>query len=144
MNRNIIITTTLCFITLFLGILNDVKAQDHNKAIAAADSSRFSPNKKDGWKLFNSFVSNYQKDSAQVELILQHDGAIDWKQEQLVGKIKPQSLQPSNSQTVTFKLLNENYSLRIDINGKCYLKFINGIIPTANPFIIPLKVNYKL
>ena len=65
----------------------DGHAQDNSKAFAAADSSRFSPNKNGGWKLFNSFVNIYQKDSAQVELILQHDGIIDWKQEQMIGKI---------------------------------------------------------
>ena len=121
-----------------------VKAQDHNKAIAAADSSKFSPNKKDGWKIFNAFINSYQKDSAQVELILQHEGTIDWKQEQYVGKIKFKSLQPSKGQTIPFKLLNDSYSLRIDDKGKCYLLFINGIMPNTNPFIIPFKVNYKL
>jgi hypothetical protein len=131
-------------IILSLILPNKLQAQDHSKALAAADSSRFSPNKKDSWQLFNSFVSNYQKDSAQVELILQHDGAIDWKEAQLVGRIKYQPLQPSNSQTLPFKLLNESYSLRIDDKGKCYLKFINGVMPTANPFIIPLRVYYKL
>ncbi len=129
---------------LSIALPKNAKAQDHSKAIAAADSSRFSPNKKDGWQLFNSFISNYQKDSAQVELILQHEGAIDWKKEQFVGKIKYQPLQPSISQTVPFKLLNESYALRIDDKGKCYLKFINGLMSTDNPFIIPLKVNYKL
>lgn len=134
-----IIINILCLV-----LHNNLYAQDHSKALAAADTSRFSPNKKDGWQLFNSFVNNYQKDSAQVELILQHDGTIDWKQEQLVGKIKYRPLQPSTGQDLPFKLLNESYSLRIDDKGKCYLKFINGFMPTANPFIIPLRVYYKL
>ncbi len=144
MRYKIFFNSFFSMIMLCLVLHNNLYAQDHSKALAAADTSRFSPNKKDSWQLFNSFVSNYQKDSAQVELILQHDGTIDWKQEQLVGKIKYQPLQPSAAQTLPFKLLNESYSLRIDDKGKCYLKFINGFIPTANPFIIPLKVNYKL
>ena len=144
MKRIIYIAVFFSGMILSIALPKNGQAQDHGKAIAAADSSRFSPNKKDGWQLYNSFISNYQKDSAQVELILQHDGAIDWKQEQMVGKIKYQQLQPNNAQTLPFKLLNESYSLRIDEKGKCYLKFINGLMPTANPFIIPLKVNYKL
>ncbi|MCX6207170.1 MAG: hypothetical protein NTZ19_13080 [Bacteroidetes bacterium] len=144
MKRTIYITAIFSSMILCFALPQNVQAQDHSKAIAAADSSRFSPNKKDGWQLFNSFVSKYQKDSAQVELILQHDGTIDWKQEQLVGKIKFQPLQPGSTQSLPFKLLNETYSLRIDDKGKCYLKFVNGIMPSANPFIIPLKVNYKL
>ena len=144
MKRTIYIKAILSIMILCFALPQKVFAQDHSKAIASADSSQFSPNKKDGWQLFNAFISNYQKDSAQVELILQHDGAINWKQEQFVGKIKYQRLQPNNSQTVPFKLLNESYELRIDEKGKCYLKFINGIMPTSNPFIIPLKVNYKL
>jgi len=144
MKRTIIIATFfICMIICFL-IPKNVHAQDHSKAIAAADSSRFSPNKKEGWQLFNSFINSFQKDSAQLELILQHDGTIDWKQEQLVGKIKSQALQPNTTQTLPFKLLNESYALRIDNKGKCYLKFVNGFVPTANPFIIPLIVNYKL
>jgi len=144
MKHIIYIISFFSIICLCMLLPKDGHAQDNNKAFAAADSSRFSPNKNGGWKLFNSFLNIYQKDSAQVELILQHDGIMDWKQEQMIGNIKYQPLQPSVEQTLPFNLLNESYSLRIDDKGKCFLKFINGQIPTLDPFIIPFKVNYKL
>lgn len=146
MKPNIIFKLCFLTVTVFLSFsVNTVVAQaDYSKAYAAADSSRFSLNKKDGWQLFNSFVSNYQKDSAQLELIIQHANNIDWRQEQYIGKIKYQPLQPGQEQSLPFNLLLDTYILRIDDNGKCYLKFISGTLPTADPFIFPLKVLYKL
>jgi hypothetical protein len=125
---------------------NHVLAQqpEHSKALAAADSSKFSPNKKDGWQLFNSYVATTSKDSATLELIIQHANNIDWKQEQYVGKVKDKSLQPGKPQTLPFNLLTDNYQLRIDAQGKCYVKFLNGSLPSSDPFILPLKVFYKL
>lgn len=137
-------TWLICSMLLALTSTQQLKAQDHSKAMAAADSSKFSPNKKDGWQLYNAFFNSISKDSAQIELILQHVGSIDWRLEQQVGKIKEKVLQPNKEQQLHFKLLNESYVIRIDDKGRCFLKFMNGIMPTSNPFIIPLQVNYKL
>jgi hypothetical protein len=145
MKLNIIFKICFLLLIIFSCATTLVNAQDdHNKALAAADSSKFSPNKKGGWQLFNSFVSSYQKDSARLELIMQHANNIDWKQEQYVGKIKYEPLQPSKEQSLPFNLLTDNYVLRIDDNGKCYLKFMSGSLPTANPVILPLSVLYRL
>jgi hypothetical protein len=142
----IIVLIQLAILTgaMVLGITNTVSAQDHSKALAAADTSRFSPNKKDGWQLYNSYVSGYQRDSAQLELILQHANNFDWKKEQFVGKITYQPLHPKNGQSLNFYLLSNQFLLRIDENGKCYLRFQNGALPSEDPAIIPLKVFYKL
>ena len=144
MKRHFYNSLVACLIFISIGVTKQGNAQDHSKAIAAADSSSFSPNKKDGWQLYNSFFNSISKDSAQIELILQHNGNIDWRLEQQVGKIRYKVLQPNKEQQILFKLLNESYALRIDDKGRCYLKFIKGIMPSNNPFIIPLQVNYKL
>jgi hypothetical protein len=144
MNRNIIFKTIL-FITIVCFALPDrAAAQDHSMAFSAADTSKFSVNKNDDWKLFNSYVSTYKKDSAQIELIIQHANNIDLKKEQYIGKIKHQALSPHTEQNLWFSLLNDSYVLRIDTNGKCYLKFMYGTVLSVDPIIIPLKVFYKL
>jgi hypothetical protein len=124
--------------------LQSVKAQDHSKAYAAADTSRFSVNSKDGWKLFNSYVAGYKKDSATLELIIEHTNNINWTKEQYVGKIKYQPFHPAKEQIVSFGLLTNEYVMRIENTGKCYLRLKNGALPSANPFIFPLKLFYKL
>ncbi len=121
-----------------------VIAQDHSKAIAAADTSYFSPNKNDGWQLFNSYISTYQKDSAQLEVIIQHSNTINWRQEQYIGRIKHQVLQPRRGQSLLFNLLSDIYKLRIEDNGKCYLSFVTGSLPVNNLVVIPVKIFYKL
>jgi len=95
------------FFVLFFA--QQVYAQDNNKAFAAADSSKFSPNKNGGWQLYNSFINNTSKDSVQLELIMQYDGVLDWKTEQFLGRIKETSFKPIKEQELPFKLLNETY-----------------------------------
>jgi len=121
-----------------------IQAQSDSIAFAAADTSHFSPNKDGGWQLFNSYVSNYQSDSARLELIIQHANNIDWTTEQLIGSISDSSLIPSQGQNISFTLLTNNYNLRLDTSGRCYIRFVNGDLPTDDPFVIPLKILYKL
>lgn len=132
------------FMVLGMLILNNkVAAQNNSAAFAAADSSRFSINKDNGWQLFNSYITQFQTDSARLELIVQHNNNISWVTEQYVGKIKFTALQPKTIQTILFSLLNNYYQLRIDTNGKCYLKFMYGTVPANNPVVMPMKVLYK-
>ncbi len=122
----------------------DSTSQTDSIAFAAADTSRFSPNIDEGWQLFNSYVTNLQNDSARLELIIQHTNNINWTVDQYVGVISDSSLIPSEEQDVPFSLLTNNYNLRIDTAGKCYIRFVNGDLPTDDPFVIPLKLIYKL
>jgi hypothetical protein len=132
---------------LFIIILisgNDVLAQDSRAALAAADTSRFSPNTNDGWQLFNSYVHSYGGNRATLELVIQHANNIDWTADQYVGQISYQPLQPSGGQDISFIFAANNYTLSIDSTGKCYLKLANGALPTDDPFVIPLKIFYQL
>ncbi|MBN9352309.1 MAG: hypothetical protein J0H55_16640 [Chitinophagaceae bacterium] len=121
-----------------------VQAQDYSKVFAAADTSRFSANTKEGWQLFNSYVKSISQDSVTLELIIQHINNIDLTTEQYVGKIKKSSLIPLCTQTLPFHLLNDCYYLKIDNKGRCFLRFVQGTIPSADAIILPLKVFYKL
>lgn len=125
-------------------ITNKVLSQSDSIAFAAADTSRFSPNYGGGWQLFNSYVHSYQTDSARFELIIQHANNIKWNNEQYIGTISDSSLIPSQKQSISFNLLTNNYMLRIDTRGRCYIRFVNGDLPTDDPFVIPFKISYKL
>ena len=133
--------TLIILVLLFSG--NAVFAQDHSMSLAAADTTNFSVNKIEAWKLFNSYVSAYSNDSVLVELILMHDRAIDWGQEQEVGKIKPDSLFPETDRIFSFKLLLSIHQLRIARNGKCYLRLDSGALPKGDPIVVPLRGIYK-
>lgn len=119
-------------------------AQDHSKALASADTLSFSINKKEGWLLYNSFIAPVKTDSVAIGLIFQHDRDINWDQEQLIGKIRTESLFPKAVQTITYKLMQDIYQIRVDKNGKCYLRLVSGSVPgESGPVILPIRAVYK-
>jgi hypothetical protein len=136
------------FLFLFLSILSngEIFAQNSSKvlALATADSSYFAVNIKAGWQQFNSYLTSINTDSVMIETIVQHDRTIDLSQEQLIGKIKSNNLLSETEQTLSFKLIDNLYQLRIEPNGKCYLRLSSGSLPDSNPVIIPVRVVYKL
>jgi hypothetical protein len=142
-NKNIL-RLLIFFILLLTAAANESFAQDHSAAMDKADTVNFSANKSDGWQLFNSYVSTYKTDSAQLELIVQHMNNINWSVDQYIGKIKQSSLRPQTARVLSFKLLSSVYRLKIETNGKCYLSFVSGGLPPGNPIIIPLRVYYPL
>lgn len=139
------VMTSKTFTIIIVSLLSmNSFAQQHSKALAKADSTNFSINKKDGWQLFNSCVKTVSKDSVMIGLILQHDRSIDWEREQQIGRIKSKSFIPKSEQTLSFQLLTNFCKLRIDTNGKCYLSLIPGALPDEmDPLIIPVKVVFK-
>jgi hypothetical protein len=113
-------------------------------AKATSDSSSFVINVKDGWQQYGSSVVAMSSDRVLLETIVQHiKTGIDWTLEQYIGKVKSNSLRPSKSQIVPFNLLSNIYKLRIEANGKCYLRLASGSLPDSDPVIIPIGVIYK-
>lgn len=112
-------------------------------ARASADSSYFAINKKAGWGQYNSYLTPIRTDSVMLETIVQHDKTIDWKQEQCIGKIKSNDMKPKTSQIVSFNLISNTYQLRIEPNGKCYLRLTSGSLPDGDPAIVPVRAVYK-
>jgi hypothetical protein len=136
----------LCHTLLFLlASVYASHAQDNQTALAVADTSNFSRNANGGWQLYNSYIAaqTVGGDSVRVELILEHENNINWAQEQYVGKIKISSLLPGTEKTMPFSLAGSNYQLRIDTNGKCYLKLASGAAPFDSAVILPFTVIYK-
>lgn len=140
------------YILLGLSLLwfGELSAQNNSKELvkasakASADSSYIAVNKKAGWQFFSSYLTPIKADSVMIEMVVQHDRAIDWKQEQLVGRIKSTSMLPKASQTVSFSLIFDLYQLRVEPNGKCYLRLASGTLPDGDPIILPIRVKYKL
>ena len=113
-------------------------------AKATSDSSSFVINVKGGWQQYGSSVVPISTDRILLETIVQHiKTGIDWTLEQYIGKIKSNSSRPSKSQTASFDLLRNNYELRIEANGKCYIRLASGNLPDSNPVIIPIRVVFK-
>jgi len=133
------------FLIAILLTCNIALAQKQPKALAlaTADSTNFSVNSRAGWQLFNSYVVPINTDSATIEIIIQHDRTIDFTQEQLVGYIKRKESFPKANQNVSFSLISDVYQLRIDPNGRCYLRLTTGSLPDGDPVIIPVRAVYK-
>jgi len=138
-------------LALSLLCFGEISAQNNSKdlakafAKASADSSYIAVNKKGGWQFLTSYLTPIRTDSVMIEMIVQHDKkTIDWTKEQLVGRIKPTNLLPKNSQTLPFNLIYNTYQLRVEPNGRCYLRLASGSLPDANPIIIPVRAVYKL
>jgi len=135
----------LIFFVAMLLFCNFTFAQKHKHgmAVETADTTNFNVNYQSGWQIYNSYVAPINADSVVIEIILQHDRAIDWKQEQLIGHIKLTPVNPKISQTTSFMLMFDEYKLRVEPNGRCYLWLAKGAIPDGDPLIIPVKVAYK-
>jgi hypothetical protein len=118
-------------------------AQSDSAVLAAADTSRFSVNVGEGWLLYNSYVSEHGTDSVELEVIVRHDNNVSWNEEHYVGKIKFEALIPLTNQTIYFNLLSDQFAVRLDTTGRCYLKFVSGAVPSANPVVIPIRLTYK-
>jgi hypothetical protein len=141
--KNKVIPSVFLYIILLLANSTTAAAQNHAAALAAADSSRFSINNNGGWQLFNAYIGQYKTDSAQMELIVQRPNNVNWSQERYVGKIKYGPLKPASNQNIGVNWAGGNYVVRMEPNGKCWLRFINGSLPAVNPAVFLLKVYYK-
>lgn len=118
-------------------------AQNWSAAMRNADSTGFSPNLKDGWGLFNSYVSRNSDGSVSLEFIIQHaKQGIDWSKEQLVGRMKNNALLPSMDRYVNFYLIYDMYMVHITREGKCYLSLAKGNLPPGDPVILPIQVKF--
>jgi hypothetical protein len=143
MKHKKLIKSVLTVLLPVLFMAKSAVAQNHDAILANADSSHFSINKKDGWQLYNSYVTPYHSDSVQLELVIRQSNTIDWNAEQYVGKIKGAGLFPGTAQTLSFYLIQVEYALRVETNGKCYLRLVKGNPAGTDPAMVPVQVFYK-
>lgn len=141
MRKNKTALYTLPILLLFFSTHSS--AQNHAAAAANADTTNFTPNKNGGWLLFNSYVAVQGADSVKLEFTIQHSNNINWTQEQYVGKIKPAALQPVNTRNIPYSLNPRNYSLKVQSDGKCYLKQSGGSAPPGNWTVLPVSIIFK-
>lgn len=122
----------------------NVSAQDqqHSEVLAAVDSTNFSINRDENWELYKAAFTPLVNDTVLLEMIVEHDRFLEWENEQLIGKIKEKDYVPYTEQSVDFKLLTDSYNLRIDLDGKCYLRLVEGEIPPSDPVFIPIRLYY--
>jgi uncharacterized cupredoxin-like copper-binding protein len=139
-----IIKPTVALITILLLATGKLTAQNHAAAMANADTVKFSVNQSGGWGIFNSHLMPIGADSAKLEIIVQHDRAVNWQQEQYMGKIKDGNLKPQSQRYITWFLLTDKYEVHILQNGKCYIRLVTGYLPGGNPVVFPINLKYKL
>ena len=108
-----------------------------------ADTTRFTPNVKSGWSLFNSYMASAGKDSIVLEAAISHDRDIDWKQYQLFGRIKDKRMTPGEDQEIKYYLLNDGYLIKIDVQGYAYIRLSEGQLPGGDPIVLPIKITFK-
>jgi hypothetical protein len=108
-----------------------------------ADTSGFSPNERGRWFIYNSYLAPLGKDSAIIEVVIRHDKNIDWNQFQLIGRIKERRFVPKDQQVIRFLLVLDGYQLKIDIEGRCFVRLDSGQLPAQDPVILPFRVNYR-
>lgn len=140
------IPACLCYLLLQFCVNFTTNAQDYSTIKEKADTINFSVTKHNDWQLLNSYVSlNSKGDSVQLELVALSDQKnINWKKEQYVGSIKQKQFLSKKEQTVTYRLLNDTYKVKIKPDGKCYFTLDKGKPPVAFPVVIPIKISYKL
>ena len=131
-------------IVLFVCLGRFAQTKSDILAHATADSSRVAVNKKAGWQQYASYLTPVGTDSVMLETVVQHNKTgLVMSQEQLIGQIKQNKFRPKTVHNLSFSLLSNSYSLRIEPNGKCYLKLLAGTLPDSDPVVIPVRVLYK-
>ena len=113
------------------------------KARMMADTANFSPNQAGEWQLYNSFLKRVAKDSVAMELIVRHAKNLDFKEYQFIGTITSKNLIPRGALEMPFFVVTDEYRLKIEANGRCYLKLVTGSLPPQDPVIIPLFIKYR-
>ncbi|MTK53886.1 hypothetical protein [Paludibacter sp.] len=108
----------------------------------SADTTHIAVNKRGGWLFVSPYLTPISTDSVRIEMILQHDRTIDWKQKQLVGHITRRELLPVNGQAVDFSLVISQFRIYIEPDGRCYLQQISGKLPDDDPLAIPVRAVY--
>jgi hypothetical protein len=137
------IVSTIFFIAVFSS--SSFSQSSDSAALAAADTTYFSVNLAEGWRLYNSYASATNgSDSAVLDIILRYAGTINLTQPVYVGKIKEPSLKPASIQTIAFSLITSNYILKIDVEGRCYINIISGSQPPGSILVMPVQVTYPL
>ncbi|MDX1955745.1 MAG: hypothetical protein SFU20_09450 [Chitinophagaceae bacterium] len=129
-------------VAAFLVLSFEADAQSDSIALNSADTSQFSPNQQGNWRIYNAFFLDLGADSVQLELILRQDQTLDWGAEHYIGRIKNPSYVPQSEQSLSFVLVNNTYSVRIDSIGKCYLKQLSGAPPVEAIVVVPVRINF--
>lgn len=144
--KNKLVLNAVLTILVMLSALSATFAQsdnDRNKALASADTSYFSVNKKEGWQLYNSYASNVVADSTQLEVILQHDAGINWQNSNYIGKLKGTAFKPQTTRLAQFTWITTVFEVQINTDGNCYMRLVSGPLPQGNPVVIPVRMVYK-
>ncbi len=118
-------------------------AQNNLQALAMADTTRFSVNQSGGWELYNSWINPVGADSIRIELILQHANNINWNEFQYVGSLRQLAFAPTLSRTAELILVQRSFLLRLDPDGKCYLRQTIGLPPEGSMAVIPVNIQVK-
>ncbi len=139
-------TKTLFFISAWILFSSLSLAQTRAKAFEAgsADTTYIAVNKSAGWQFICPYLTPVGKDSVRIEMILQHNRTIDWKQKQLVGRITRRNRLPVSGQVVEFSLVISRFRIYIEPDGHCYLQQVWGKLPEDDPLAIPVRAMYVL
>lgn len=134
----------LFFLAILISVSTD--AQDYARLKENADTLNFSVPITGDWQLLNSYVgSNKAADSVALDLVVLNDkAAIDWENEQYIGRIKAIAFLPKEEQVGVCRLIDDEYTLRVATDGKCYLSLKSINPPRQVPLILPLNIMYKL
>ena len=117
--------------------------QNDSIARATADTTNFSINIENGWKIYNSYVNVNENDSVDLELIIEHENPYNWTVDYFFGRIKMTDAHPISNRVLLCDLINRKFQIRVEQNGKCYIRQISGPIPTDLSFVLPIKVVYN-
>jgi len=136
-------------VTVFLFSFESVGITEKNTKIKFADTTSFTPNTTEGWNILSSYLNQETPDSVEFELILLQNNSINWSAEQFIGKITNQTFIPRKIQKLTYDLfINNTWSVRVNTNGQCFLKQVNGATLgvsslSGSPYVFPVKVRFK-
>ena len=108
-----------------------------------ADTSKFVPNRQNAWSLYTSYVSTRGRDSVVLEATVSHSRDADWSQYQLFGAIRDKKLWPPDAVEARSMLLTDVYDIRVDKDGRCFIKLSAGQLPSTDPVVLPIRITFK-
>jgi hypothetical protein len=105
----------------------------------------FESNIDSGWTTINPYLHRFHEDSVTLELLVTKSSICEWGEYQLIGKIMEPIGRPKDNQVIQYQLLFDKvYLLKVDEEGKFFIKQESGNYNYSYPFTFPIKIKYSI
>jgi len=136
--------TLFFFLILAMGKFSFSQTAD-SLALANADTTHFQSARSANWLMYNSHVHLDSAGQVSFLAIVRHSRTgITWNEFQQIGTLKSPEMRPVVARLVDVMLLTDHYQVRVDPDGRVFLKLFSGQLPLGDPIVLPLEFTFSI